>query len=1040
MALKKMSLELPMTGGVDTKTDSKQVRVGKLLSAKNMVYTNPGEIQKREGFNSIGNTVLDDGSTITDGQGILVKGDELLICDKDNIYSYVDGLDKWKDKGDYQSTYVTNASVTNGTAYDHSCAVAYDPSTNSELYLFMRLSGGAQKLYYQVHDRDTKQIVVGPVEITTAGTEAFSPCALFYQGSFVMYFYHKTDLVVYKGSLPANTPTAAVGFGALTLLTPFSTQKINSSLPVFHAKRIDDPNSASKYICFVYNNAFGGPGNNITIQLFTNTGSAPAYSATFNNINDEYGLQFDICWEYGISGPQVAYSGVVATPKPYFYIHRFNISLTVEQKGSILIDTPYAAPSLASPVESHWVTVQSKNTGVSDSIVRVIVSWKFPTGASPAFDQLGSTSITTSWNSILVLPNPITPTTKWTLQQVSLVSRGFIYSDSFNAFFTGGPRYSSAGISTAEHTHFVIGDSGKPMARFSMDSSGQLTYDPILTYLVLPEVCSPTSTTFFAPLTVISSYAQVSGSTQTAIQTFTVDFFNTEKSYQSSNITNSLYLGGGLLYQYDGLNLVEDAYNWQAYIQSMTRNGTAGTTNEYKYVAVWEWVDNNGYTHRGVPSDPYTITSTQEFDGTVSGLYVSDILLMPLGMTEKAPENARTPVQCVLYRTKKNDDTGYFKVPTTVANNNDIDALFITPADDFTKDDNLGVALYANVQPPNETPPPTGALTTYKNRLWAIDSTNPNVLWFSKVCDNVNPVEWSSVQTVTLDPEGGAITGIQAMDDKLIVFKERSLRFISGNGPDPTLGALSDYSESLITTDAGCVNLRSIVLFPEGVLFKSKKGIYLLNRGLQVSYIGAPVEQWNSDFITSGLLMADKNQIRFTTDADLILVYDYFIENWCTFEPLSAVDSVVFNDVHTFIKSNGTVVVETPGVYTDDTVAYPMEFMTNWFQFGGVQGYQRFWAAQVLGEFKSAHELAFDLYYNYSENVQETITVLPTAPSGNEIYQYEIRPSFQKCQSFKMKIYDTDTTGESYALSNVRLSYGIIGGRNRLTESQTFGG
>jgi len=49
---------------------------------------------------------------------------------------------------------------------------------------------------------------------------------------------------------------------------------------------------------------------------------------------------------------------------------------------------------------------------------------------------------------------------------------------------------------------------------------------------------------------------------------------------------------------------------------------------------------------------------------------------------------------------------------------------------------------------------------------------------------------------------------------------------------------------SLIPTDTGTINPRSIVLTPMGIMYQSEKGIYLLDRSLQVSYIGADVEAY----------------------------------------------------------------------------------------------------------------------------------------------------------------------------------------------------
>jgi hypothetical protein len=67
------------------------------------------------------------------------------------------------------------------------------------------------------------------------------------------------------------------------------------------------------------------------------------------------------------------------------------------------------------------------------------------------------------------------------------------------------------------------------------------------------------------------------------------------------------------------------------------------------------------------------------------------------------------------------------------------------------------------------------------------------------------------------------------------------------------------------------------------------------------------------------------------------------------------------------------------------------------------------------------------------------------SPYGGEfdLYQYELLNSRQKCMSVKLQIRDTavegETLGRGYELSNMRLSYGVIGGSNRVRIAQTFG-
>jgi hypothetical protein len=208
--------------------------------------------------------------------------------------------------------------------------------------------------------------------------------------------------------------------------------------------------------------------------------------------------------------------------------------------------------------------------------------------------------------------------------------------------------------------------------------------------------------------------------------------------------------------------------------------------------------------------------------------------------------------------------------------------------------------------------------------------------------------------------------------------------------------------------------------------------------------------------------MTANNQVRITLDNGVILIYDYFVDTWATFTTLFAVDSVIWDNRHAFINSTGFVSVQdldpNNPVYNDNGASYPMEIMTGWIPFGGIQGFQRLYKLTLLGTFKSEHNLQTQLYYDYNNASSQTIVVSPQVPStygtgdyGEEspyggdfdLYQYELRNARQKCMSVKIKIMDTAVEGvpleEGYDLSNIRFSYGVIGGSNRLRNAQTFG-
>jgi len=1035
MALTKKSIELPLIGGLDTKTDSKQVKLGKLLSAQNISFKKPGKIMKREGFQSVGQTIADTGALLEDGQAIMNYNQELLAFDKTNIYSYVKSTNNWKDKGDFQSIYLTSEPVTNGVARDFMCDSAYH--NGIEMYVFMRKTGDVKTLYYQAVDNATKQIIVGPVAVSTTAT---SPKVVVYENQFLLFYYDIAANQVKRGAISAANVLANITFEGIT--DPISGDLSLSPLyPSYDVMVWRAPFAGEIFIYLAFYSITG----NITTAIFDNpTSTTPhTYVTHSSSAADQIKLQNNVNVGNLTDTDSVLVAWTYAGGSNIFSTLYYSHDLT-NFYGTFDFDVD---PDGLGYVCRHITAVSYPNPTIGLELFFIAVDYA-DYSVSPAQQY--------SVAYLIDVVNGTIYEEKFRAGQISISGEAFIYASNAYLPVAGGTKLLSA---TYPSSYLLFRENGEAIARYNRDTGTANYYEfyapnPSFELSWTPHTPQISDTEWLLSYTELITDSKVSGVSQRGVRVASFDFYEPEKSYARAEIGGSLYIGGGMLFQYDGQNLVEDGYNWDPSLLGFTAITGSGTTYSYSYVACWEWVDNTGKTHRSAPSAPIVVTTSDKIG--VSGTTIGDMRSYNLSVTYKSPYNNRTNVNCVLYRTKANE-TLYYKVPVTDANTNDVNVPYITFDNDTTTDDNLGIELYTDGELPNDAPPPVGAIAVYKNRLWLLDSTNKSVIYYSKVVDVDKPVEWSDGQVINVDPTGGPCTALAAMDDKLLIFKETSIRYISGDGPDAN-GANNDIRNTIfITSDAGCINTRSIVNTPEGVIFKSAKGVYFINRGLQVSYIGAPVEKWNDNFVSSAVLMSKNNQVRITLDNSSFLVYDYYVQNWATFTGLNAVDSIIWNDEHAFIGSQGKVFVETPNTYQDDGVSYPMEIESGWFEFGGVQGFQRLWNMQMLGEFKSPHNLQCELYYNFNNAPYQTIIVQPINPSfyGSGIYgyedpyggsyvpyQYELRPKWEKCDSIRIKIKDIPSSGsleEGYELSNIRLSYGVIGGSNRLKNAQIFG-
>ena len=623
-------------------------------------------------------------------------------------------------------------------------------------------------------------------------------------------------------------------------------------------------------------------------------------------------------------------------------------------------------------------------------------------------------------------------------------------------------------VGTVTFSNTVGGPAGQGMSGWTINLPTTST-DSVLSSVGLNLVSAPLLPNVSNPVDAEFRYAMldqllVQGSlteTQTNVSQVTFDLTAPEYAVNHEELASNLHLSGGFLQMYDGNSVVE--HNFHLYpiffVDSVASGSIAAGT--YNYTVCYEWVDNQGNIHQSQPADPIEVTCVANSRITLSINYLN----------QTAKIGAR-PVQIIVYRTR-NASSGFGKVfyrlsSLTAPDLNNVAGQALTFVDNATDAEiatNPGLyTQFLSVDAPyevdNQPSPPTGLVQLHRNRLWVVDSTNPLNVWYSKEIGAATPVAFNDSFVKTVDPRGGPITALATIDDKLLVFKNSQIFFIVGQGPTNT-GVNNDLSDSiLITTDAGCVDPRSIVGSPIGILFKSRKGIYLIDRSLAVQYIGAAVEAYNDEDITSAVLASKRNQVRFTLSSGITLVYDYFVQQWGVFTNSDAVGSLVWSGDIMLLRANGKVLRETEGVYTDDGQPIRLKIATSWFSFANVQGFQRVRRAQLLGAWKSPHSLNISVCVDFDDTVVQSMVVSPTTPTfygggspgapyipygaGSyggqfQLYQWRVDLARQKCQAVKFVIEDVPSvtgSGEGMSLSSLAFEVGAKQGLNKVPATQ----
>lgn len=521
---------------------------------------------------------------------------------------------------------------------------------------------------------------------------------------------------------------------------------------------------------------------------------------------------------------------------------------------------------------------------------------------------------------------------------------------------------------------------------------------------------------------------------------------------QSSNFNNSSpseFTGQTVLFNsgsmgFDGYGLSELGFLSYPFADNIAQSGSSGlAAGTYQYALVYKYTDINGNVYF---SAPYINTTDLK-------IVLASAKRVTFNLYPYCPSKKYNGVTIEVYRNSLTD-TVYKKVGSVPV---DLDSNSSIVYTDELTDNSANETLYTTGGILENNPSPIANIFwTHGNRVFCVDEENPTRVYFSKQNIVGEGIHFSAFLYLDANesPNGTyqRVTGGASLDDKVIIFKTDSIYASYGDGPN-NLGVGQFAQPRLIVPDIGCRDARSIINTSEGVMFMSKKGIYLLTRGLEVVYVGADVEQYNSEEITSAVLYSTLNQVRFTTRSGVCLAYSYFYKQWSWFTNYTAQHAVIYNGVFTHLKSTGYVRQENSG-FLDIATAITQKIAISWLKLAGIQNAQRIYKIQFIGDYKSAHKVSVNLYFDYEKYVWSNVTVTPllsgyntlTKPTINDIYtgtndgvyEYEVQVSRQKCEAFKVEISDFDQTGESFSLTGMSLIVGLKKGLKQLSSNKQF--
>lgn len=1110
----KQPVAINFAKGVDTKTDPWQLPIGAFLSLVNMRFTIGSRLTKRNGYGSL--TALPELATF------LTTFNGNLTAVGNSLQALSDGTNQWVNKGNLQPCSLEVLplirSNTNQSQLDTAIAsnglicTVYTDQTPTSL--------STPRIMYTVADSVTGQNIVNPTPIPgQSGTVTGSPRVFILGNYFVIVF---TNVI---------TATSHLQYITISINNPLLvTTNVNIANSYVSSPRLSwDGVVVNDRLYVGYNTTAGGQA--IQIKYLTTTLTLSG-AVTYSNAGKVTATILSMT------------ADISNLSQPIIYATYYNSGTS--EGYVVAIDTNL----------NKIITVPAQfiSSGTIDNLAPVasngVVTIYYEVDNNYAYDS----SIPTHYISVITCSQSgVVGSPSILVRSVGLASKSFIVDDEY--YFFGAYQ------SVNQPTYFLFNSSGQVVSRFAYSNGGgycalglpSVTVNGTIAqvgYLFKDFITSQNTST-----TESISKSNIYSQTGLNLISFNIGTSNVVPA----EIAQTLNLSGGFLWEYDGYIPVEqNFFVWPDNVEGTPLNtGGAMVPQEYQFIAVYTWTNNQGNIEYSAPSipiivdmstankaftQPTPLTPTAAFTsgtktmvvssatGLVVGQIVTDTttpaniqagsyitsivgttvtISLPFTATAVADNlsissicsatiniptlrltyKLANPVKIQLFRWSVAQQEFFqtTSIQQPLMNNTSVD--YVTYTD--TKADNqiLGNSLIyttggvlENIGAPSFT-----ALTLFDNRLWGIDAEDENLLWNSKQVIEATPVEMSDLLTKYVAPSiasqgsTGKMKCIAPMDDKLIIFKPNALYYINGTGPDNT-GANSQYSEPIfITSVVGSSNQRSIVFIPDGLMFQSEtaifenrvitNGIWILTRGMQVSYIGAPVEGYtNNGSVESAVSIPGTTEVRFTLSSGITLMYDYFYQQWGTDKGVPAVSSTLYQNLHTFVNSRGAVFQETPGQYLDGSVPVVMSFITSWINVAGLQGYQRSYFFYLLGRYISPHFLQVGVAYDYNANIQQSSLITPTNyspnyggveavgnthPKGTQSYgaqspyggpgdreQWRIFLTKQRCQSFQLsiqEIYDSSLgipAGAGLTISGLNLlvavarSFRAIGSRN----------
>lgn len=992
------AVQIPLSAGLNQKSDPRALQTPALAVCLDAQFTELGGLQTRYPYAALGNNILG-GGTISNPRRLVSNRSELLLFTDVGLYSWSVRDTAWVFKGTHLATKLDEGIVfgTNGDQLDADRAELNGTIVYTWVEGIQPAANG--NIYVAATDKATGAVILPPTFVS--GGVKPRVVALATKILLFIPFLGIPGALNVVAIDPANVATSVAATPTVIANQTTSdyfydaTQLIGSDAAVFVSV------SNTGYVV-------GSVTAGLSVSNSAKTRTAPSTTAPVGLSCTPDGLSVQIV-RIDASGSD----------------HVLGDLITISTLADVFVGTSLGSAAGINPTQQIACAHRSVKTGGQ---YRCYVWWDV--------DEIvlgGSWNTHQNW-----VDTANTVGTEITNSFLSLgpASRAFDYAGQvyFWTAFAGQSNVNTSGTNgvALQNTYFLFRDDGFLVAKSSADNAGGFP----ASVGHLPGVALTNGSTTFSwcggerrvipgPQT---THAPGYGARAPRDVSIT---FDSNDARRCARIGQTLYITGGEVLGYDGVQLAEVGFHIYPWALSLTRisiSGGAMASATYAYKSTFRWDNAAGDRDRSTTA---TITEFNLTGGLPQGISANGV---PTCVTHKT-----TSLAAVEYwRTVGNPPVGapFFLVTSLdpsvsnpngyIANDPTLGALAIF--DDVLADASASV-LSANPENgsilENLAPPAASIIAATADRVFLAGiAGSPNTVWYSKQRNDGEVAAFNDALTIAVPLAGGKITALGFINETLVVWRERACYVFDGSGFDNGGGG-SNYGPARdISTDVGCVAQESVARTPQGLIFKSSKGWYVLGPGWQCQYIGAAVANYDGEDIQSVHVLEAQHQIRCLSN-ERVLMFDYIANQWAEWTISDGLGACLWNGSYVYLSTSGAK-QELPS-FTG--VTYGQDVELPWVKPQDLQGSVRVRRILINGEFRDVHALrvrvAYDYQYDGSGNplwVDDT-TWIPPSPVVGSVEQLRHGPSVQQCEAIKVRLTVVkDATNAPCLTEGIRLT------------------